>query len=153
MRSGLFPKISFRVHILDCAELFLVQLFISWLPGYQAELLRFGFTLHQNWTPTFLLDNLPTQWQSSPRSPPCTCRCVLLHLSSLGFCMGNGFLDEKEVLWPEVLFNLSLDQLGFCSRPYFFPHVLCTYFMEYSLLFLCSLFHRKFCGAVVVFIG
>lgn len=67
--------------------------------------------------------------------------------------MDNGFLDEKEVLWWEVLFNLTLDQLWFCSRPYFFLQVLCAYFMEYSLLFLCSLFHRKFCGAVVVFIG
>lgn len=83
-------------------------------------------------------------------SPPLTCCRVLLSLSFLGFCVDTGFLDEKGVLWPEVRWT----SLGAIADPHFFPQVLCAYFMECSVLFTCYyLFHRQFCGAVIVFRG
>lgn len=126
MRSGLFPKISFRVYPLDYAELFPVQLFIGWIPG---------------WTTQIWVSVTPGLGpHTSPGWPPHLVPSLAAHLlSPVAACFFPwAFYGYWFSGWEEVsMARSALDQPGFYSRPTFLsPGSLCVFHGVLSALYL-----------------
>lgn len=119
-RPGLVPKISFRVYPLDCAELFPVQLFIGWIPGWTTQIwvsLTPGLGPHTSpgWPP-----HLVPQLAAHLLSPVAAYFFPLAFLGSvwiLVFWMRREFYGQKCVGPAWVL------QQTHISFPKFFVHI------------------------------